>query len=182
MNPERVRYAKSSTIFLMSVLAGGRLASMNSRVLLLVGALLASTAWSQQPVTNTPPHAPLVVALSNDSIKKIVRDTAATQSATVQLSNEKPVARKPLANIEFVPAVKAPPLKYPTRLPEPAPRSTGFLSALVDTLLDVDDDPSLGGKYPLWLSCQARDDLKSAKQQDACPSANPKDLRPSGLP
>jgi hypothetical protein len=123
-----------------------------------------------------------VLDLKNDSIRKIVRDTAATQSATVQLPHEKPVARKPLANIEFVPEVKAPPLKYPTHLPDPAPRSSGILSALIDTLLDVDDDPSLGGKYPLWLSCQAHDDLKSALQQDACPSANPKDLRPSGLP
>jgi hypothetical protein len=131
---------------------GGTLTDMNSRVLLLVD-------------------------LHNDSIKKIVRDTAATQFAPIQLSNEKPVARKSIERIEFVVPVAVPAPKYPTRLPDPAPRSTGFLSTQIDTLLDVDDDPSLEGKYPIWLSCQARDDLKSATQQDACPSAYPKDLR-----
>jgi hypothetical protein len=148
---------------------GGRVTDMNSCVLLLVAAMLASPAWSQEPSFD----------LKSDSIKKIVRDTAATQFATIQVSNEKPVERKPLANIDLTPPVAAPPVKYPTRLPDPAPPSTGFLSTLIDTLLDVDDDPSLGGKYPIWLSCQARDDLKSATQQDPCPSAYPKDLRHS---
>ena len=156
---------------------GGTLTDMNSRVLLLVGVMLASPAWSQEPATSTPAPSALVVDLRSDSIKKIVRDTAATQFATIQLSNEKPDTRKPIEKIVFVPSVAAPAPKYPTRLPDPAPRSNGILSTLIDTLLDVDDDPSLGGKYPIWLSCQARDDLKSATQQDACPSAYPKDLR-----
>jgi len=156
----------------LSVLTGGRLGSMNSRVLLLVGAMLVSPAWSQEPAFD----------LKSDSIKKIVRDTAATQFATIQVPSEKPVAPKQVAEIKFVPSVAAPPVKYPTRLPEPATPAAGLFYTLVDAFLDVGDDSSLEFRYPLWLSCQARDDLKHATQQDPCPSASPKDLRhPSGL-
>ena len=142
---------------------------MNSRVMLLVGFMLTSPAWSQEPSFD----------LKSDSIKKIVRDTAATQFATVQLSSEKPVATKQIADIKFEPPVAAQPVKYPTHLPDPATPATGFLYTLIDVLLDKDDDSSLEMRYPVWLSCQARDDLKSATQQDPCPSASPRDLRHS---
>jgi hypothetical protein len=156
----------------MSFHSGSTLADMNSGVLLLFGAMLASTAWSQQPTFD----------LRSDSIKKIVHDTAATQSALVQLSNEKPVERKPIADIEFAPPVAKPPLKYPTRLPDPAPPSTGFLSTLIDTLLDVDDDYSMQWQADNWISCQARDDLKAITQSSTCPGAYPKNLRKSAPP
>ena len=145
---------------------------MHSRILLLVGAMLASPTWSQE----------LVVDLHNDSIKKIVRDTAATQFATVQLSNEKTDARKPIEKIDFVRPVAKPPVKYPIRLPDPAPRSTGIFATLIDTLLNSIDDYPGPFRYDNWISCQARDDLKTARQLDGCPSASPKDLQPAGGP
>jgi hypothetical protein len=143
---------------------------MKSCALLLFAALLVSPAWSREPEFD----------LRSDSIKKIVHDTAATQSALVQLSDEKPVERKPLAKIEFVPPIATPPRKYPTRLPDPAPPSTGFLTTLLDTLLGHDDeDYSRQGPYDNWLSCQAHDDQKTATQSSNCPSAYPNDLRRS---
>ena len=154
---------------------------MNPRACLLV-ALLVSPAWSQEPVADAPVLTPKSFDLSNDSIKKIVRDTAATKYAYVQFSAKPANKPEPVTKIEFIPAAKAPPVKYPTRLPDPAPQSTGFLSTLIDVLLDVDDDFTEPGKDDLWLSCQARDDLKTARQQDPCASAYPKDLRPASLP
>src|SRR5436190_24296863 len=101
----------------MAIACGGRIPRMNSRALLLVGAVLALPSWSQEPAASTPAPAHLVVDLSNESIKKIVRDTAATQSATVQISEEKPVARKSVADIVFAPPVAKPPVSYAVRLP-----------------------------------------------------------------
>ena len=120
---------------------------MNSRVLLLLGALFAVPAWSQEPVFD----------LHSDSIKKIVRDTATTQSALVRISNEKPAKSDPIASIDLAPPVAKPPVKYPTRLPDPAP-STGWFSTLIDTLIDEKDAYLLHGLYDNLLSCQARDD------------------------
>jgi hypothetical protein len=113
---------------------------MKSRSKWLVGILLVSPAWSQDPGFDP----------SSDSIKKIVRDVAATQSSTV---------REPYTQIEYSPPAEVrPPLKSPApRLPTAAPASDGIVSTLVDILLDGDElDDSSQGSYNESNSCLSK--------------------------
>ena len=132
---------------------------MNSRALLLFGVMLVSPAWSQEAAT-VATASNRSFDLSNEAVRKIVRDTVATQAVAVQPPEEPPVARKPGGTIVFVPAPKAEPVKYPTRLPDPAPQTDGFLSALIETLLGVEDDMSHLRPND-WLECRASDNLKA---------------------
>jgi hypothetical protein len=125
----------------------------------LVGIMLVSPAWSQQPGFDP----------SSDSIKKIVRDVAATQSATVQLSEEPPAKREPFTTIEYSkPDEERPPLKSPTpRLPTAAPASDGVVSTLVDILLDDDElDDSSQGSYNESNSCLSK------QRYETCPGVD----------
>ena len=136
----------------------------------LLGVMLVSPAWSQEPVTNTPVLTPLSFDRSSDSIRKIVRDAAATQSVPVQLSEETPVKRESDAAFIYVPPAEAPPpVKTPTpRLPVAEPESNGLLSAvfgmLIDDLLDVEpDDPAAG----LWVTCEEQGAMQRI---ETCPA------------
>jgi hypothetical protein len=132
---------------------------MNSRAIFLFGVMLVSPAWSQEAATVATASS-RSFDLSNESVKKIVRDTVATQAVAVQPPVETPVARKPPGTVVFVPAVKAEPVKYPTRLPDPAPQTDGFLSALIETLLGIEDDTAQLRPND-WLDCRASDNLKA---------------------
>ena len=77
---------KPSVGRLLAIGPGGRLGHMKSRALLVLAALLAAPAWSQE------------FDLHSESITKIVRNVAESQSVAVQLSEEKPVARDPFAD------------------------------------------------------------------------------------
>jgi hypothetical protein len=148
---------------------------MNPRTLLLV-ALLAAPAWSQEPAPVAPVAPARAFDLGNDAVKKIVRATAATQFAVVYVSqDEAPAAprKSEPAPVAYIPPVKtAAAPQYPTRLPDPAPRSDGFLSALIDTLLE-DDDMTYAELYDEWLSCQSRNNLKTTAERAAdCPALN----------
>ena len=84
---------------------------MNSRVFLLFGALLASTAWSQEPATNA--SAPSTPGFD-------LRDTVATQAVLVQPSEVTPVQREPIADLEYVPVAVPPPTSTaPPQVPAP---------------------------------------------------------------
>jgi len=121
---------------------------MNLRAFFLFGALLASPGWAQEPATKAPALTPASFDLSSDYIRKIVRDTAATQYGTVQVSAEKPAGSEP-ATVRYVPPDKPlPPAKIAAPRPVAAPQSnsllSGFLDAVVDTVIDealgIDDD------------------------------------------
>jgi len=81
---------------------------------------------------------------SSESIKKIVRDTAATQSAPDQLTEEKPAKRDPSTVVYVPPEKPSAPVSEPPRQPDASSRSDGFLSAVFETILDevldVEDD------------------------------------------
>ena len=167
----------------MNIHSGRTLSSMKSRSLLLLGVMLVSPAWSQEPATNAPVLTPQSFDRSSDSIRKIVRDVAASQSVPVRLSAESPVEREPVATFEYVPPEKSPTVKStPPRLPTaPAPASAGPLSAisevvfetLVDTLLDADSDDSSEGQYERWHTCQSRAHLKTTEMgYETCPGEN----------
>ena len=145
---------------------------MNPRAYLLV-ALLVSPAWSQEPVADPPMVTASFTArsfdLSNDSIRKIVRDGAATQFASVRASNDTPVEPERVA-VRFVPVEKAlpAPKPRPPRL-QPAPPSGGFISALVDILLDSDDDEAAVYSQKC-LRCELREPMTSTSMgDDTCP-------------
>jgi hypothetical protein len=143
---------------------------MNSRALILFGALLASPAWTQEPNFD----------LSSDSIKKIVRDTAATQSRPIELSEEKPAEREPVETVRYVPPEKPlpPPVERAAPRPVAAPQSdgifSGFLEAVVETLVNeaLGDDDDFAPEVPSdrRFRCPAADPLETPEAgSSACP-------------
>jgi len=133
---------------------------MKSRALLLVAALLAAPAWSQESAT---------FDLRSERITKIVRDVAASQSVPVHLSAAAPVERDPFGTIEFVPLTHAPPAQPAAPPPAPASRSSKFLSAVteilfdevVDSLLDAATDDSAQEQSQHWVHCETLDVTKA---------------------
>lgn len=132
---------------------------MYTRALLVVGAFLALPAWSQEQSLD----------LSSDSVRKIIRDTAATQYAAPQLNEAKPVAPQPRTEkvVRYVPPEK-PPTKQTAKLnlpAMPAPLQNSFISAVIDTLVsealgtDSYNDP-VEMNTVSWLTCQSAIDLK----------------------
>lgn len=132
---------------------------------MLFGALLVSPAWAQEPADPQTPTR-LSFDLRSDSLKKIVRDTAATQSATSQPASEAPVRPSPRAAVVYVPPEKkAKPAEHKVLLPSPVPESGGFLSALVDVLPDRELDNR--------VICPSDEDLKTIAQgYEHCPGVN----------
>jgi len=139
---------------------------MKFRSLWLVGIVLVSPAWSQEPAANTA-LTPQSFDRSSDSIKKILRDVAATQSATVQVSEEAPVTREPYTSIEYSkPAEVRPPLKRPAPTRPAAPASDGIVSTLVDILIDDELDDSSQGSYNESNSCLSK------QRYETCPGVD----------
>jgi hypothetical protein len=137
---------------------------MTFRALLFITALLASSARAQEPG----------FALSGDSVRKIVHDTAAMQSQVVRI--EAP-AKAVVREVHFEPvdvAAPAPPLPVSKPRPLAKPKKQGPLSALIDVLVDSalgvsDDLPSIRDER---LHCLARggDGMNSTELDQACPS------------
>ena len=148
---------------------------MKSRALWLLGVLLATSTWSQESATTAPALTPASFDRNSDSIKKIVRSIASSQSVPIQLSEEAPAKHEPDATFKYVPPVDAePPAKSPTpRLPAATPQATGPISSLIETLLDIEPDDGTGRFYNDWLVCQHRDNLKAAPDRyKTCPGMN----------
>ena len=137
------------------------LAAMNTRAMLVVGAVLALPAWSQEPVLD----------LSAETIRKIARETAATQYAEPQLTEARRIETKPETPpekvVRYVPPEK-PSAKQVAKLNLPAMPPAlqgGFVSALIDTLVsealgtDSYNDP-VETNTVSWLTCQSAIDLK----------------------
>ncbi|HEU4779636.1 MAG TPA: hypothetical protein VFS58_07105 [Steroidobacteraceae bacterium] len=113
--------------------------------------------------------------LNSASIRKIVRDTAANQYATVQLSEKSAVDPQPVATIKFVPEEKPPaPRRQTARpTPKPAPSSDGPFSSLfevlVDELLGVEVDEVTASNE--MLRCRVQKEQKTSPPgPDNCPS------------
>lgn len=138
--------------------------------------MIASTAcWADEPAPpeSAPAHAPKAQSfdLRNESVKKIVHDTAATQFATGQVLKETPAEEQPGPRaVRYVPPEGTPKRepKYPTRLPDAQP-SGGILSSLIDTVLE-DDDITYAEKSKQDLACMSRDNMKTTAERVAsCP-------------
>ena len=134
---------------------------MSARALLLIGAMLVCPAWAQEPTFD----------LNSDSIRKIVRATAATQSVPIQLSAEPVAHREPAAILEYVPPIEAAPVKHtapPRGPPPPPPQSDGFVSflfnTLVDTLLDAATGESARTQGVVWRACESAGGSKTFTQ------------------
>ncbi|MEO8064535.1 MAG: hypothetical protein ABI821_17495 [Pseudomonadota bacterium] len=146
---------------------------MNPRTYLMA-AFLISPVWAQEPAVEAPVTAAPSYDLRGDAVQKIVRDTAATQFADVQVSDKPPVEAKP-AEFVYVPAEKvpAPPSEPFRRLPEAPPRSTGFWSAVVDTLVEealgIEDYDDVTASNDM-LRCRVQKETKTgAPGVDNCP-------------
>lgn len=139
---------------------------MNSRACLLA-ALLVSPAWSQEPAG---------FDLKSDAIKKIVRDTAATQYAYVQIAEKAP-RKSETAPFKYVPPEKPVPAREPPRQPPArSPRPDGFLSTavdiLVDELLGIEGDDEVAASNEI-LQCRVQKELKTSPPgADLCPSVD----------
>jgi hypothetical protein len=154
---------------------------MNSRAVLLMGVALMSPAWAQEPATSAPAPAPRSFDLSNDSIKKIVQATAATQYATVEMNADAPRENEPAFLFEQ-PEKPAPPVKAPAKRRTPARESAseGFVAAVVDILVDellgVEVSDSLEENYNKTLGCNDHPDLQSSTPKLlTCPGRSPKE-------
>src|SRR3954469_23634736 len=100
----------------------------------LLAALLVSPAWSQERAAQAPAPAAPSFNLRSDAIKKIVADRAASQLTEEQVADQASKAAKP-TQIVFVTPEKRPVHERPTpRLPDPSPKSNGFLSSMVEIL------------------------------------------------
>ena len=149
---------------------------MNLRAFLVVGALFVLPAWSQEPASQLAVLTPQSFDRNSESIKKIVRDTAATQTSAVQPPEEKPAKRDP-ATVVYVPPEKLPaPVHEPPRqLPEAKSRSDKFLSAVFETILDEvldaeDDDVTSRNEM---LRCRVQKEQKTSPPGiDNCPNAD----------
>jgi hypothetical protein len=138
------------------------LAGMKSRALFLVGALLASSAWAQESTFD----------LKSDAIRKIVNETAASQSRPVQLSKAKPVERRIVLDTEDLRPLETP-IKIAAPRQSAKPRPQGPVSALVDAVVDSVVDDALGlddTQYTKWVACQSVTDPEpSLPPIAACP-------------
>jgi hypothetical protein len=118
---------------------------MSSRSFLLLFAVFFSPAWSQEPSAEQPVATLHSFDLNSDSIKQIVRDTAAGQSVPVQISEEKSANRDGDTRFKYVPPVATQTAKEPApRRPTAPPKADGPVSTLIETLVDmalgVEDD------------------------------------------
>ena|SRR5688500_12028121 len=147
---------------------------MNSRAYLLA-AFLVSPAWSQDPAAEAPVPAAPSFDLRSAAIQKIVRDTAASQFAYVQVSVKAPVEAEPAEFVYVPPEKPAAPLRESPRRPAaPPPASDGFLSALFDILIDealgTDDVDEVTASNDM-LRCRVQKEIKSIPPGvDNCPS------------
>jgi hypothetical protein len=138
---------------------------MNPRAYLLA-VLLVSPALAREPAG---------FDLKSDAMKKIVQDTAATQSSyVVQAPGNAPEAKPAF---KYLPPEKPekPISTPPPRLPAESPRSNSFVSSafeiLVDELLDIEDDDGVTSSNEM-LRCRVQKDLKTSPPgPDNCPTA-----------
>ena len=133
---------------------------MASRSILLF-VMFISAAWAQEPAANEQAATPRSFDLGSDSIRKIVRDTAAEQSVPIQISEGTPANRERETTIKFVPPEVSQPAKEPApRRPTAPPESDGPLSTLIETLVDtalgVEDDSAV-----YYATCPATDALNT---------------------
>jgi hypothetical protein len=124
-------------------------------------------------------------------VRKIVHDTAATQYGVVQpgeASLAAPAKATP-AVVQFVTAETPHTVVHQALAlqPRPAPAAPqgGFLSGLIDTLLDDDvENVTYAELHDEWLRCQSRgDDLKTTSERAAsCPGRSLENRSVSGNP
>jgi hypothetical protein len=149
---------------------------MNTRAF-LIAALLASPVWSQEPAAKPPAPVAAHFDVHSDAVRKIVRDTAASQYSTVRVSHEAPVATGPAEeNLDPVPVRES-----PDQTPAPAPateaQSSRVLSSLFDFLiaeaLGNDQDDGVVTTSNEMLRCRIQKEQKTSPPGiDRCPSAD----------
>ncbi|HTU67413.1 MAG TPA: hypothetical protein VMF52_15805 [Steroidobacteraceae bacterium] len=140
---------------------------------LFVGVLLASPAWCQEPSFD----------IKSESVRNIVRATAATQSRAIE-----PI---PEANVEHDTKVIAD-VVFDEKLPEKpaAPQPPGFtrarhkhdflsevLDTILDDVLDVEPKDLAEARFGTMASCLQGDELKSVEERlSECPGRIPDNI------
>ena len=120
---------------------------MKFHAFLLLAAVLASPAGSQETPT---------FDLKSESIRNIVRTTAATQFGMAKLVEDRAPESKATKTVRFVPAEKpvSKERPRPASQPMPEPRD-GFVSAFLSTLIDYEMDRLLGDGGQVWARCKS---------------------------
>ena len=132
---------------------------------LFICVLLASPAWAQEHSFD----------LKSESVKIVIRNTAATQFSQVKPVQEPKVEREPALVHAFVDGarlVEVPSLRPAAPSPASKKKRPGLASAvfafLIDEWLGVDDEPDTSPEalYEEWLDCQQKgDDLQTTAQR-----------------
>jgi hypothetical protein len=135
----------------------------------LMATLLASIAGAGEPAAPEPVLTARSFDLSQESIRKIVRATAATQYGQLQPIDES--AAEPRTSSIDVSMEETPRLERTAPQRKSAPQSQGPLSALVEALLDESDGPATAAEQ-MWAHCQQLGPIKSeSKRLETCPDA-----------
>ena len=149
---------------------------MKSRALVMV-ALLASPAWSQEPAPENTQPVVQHFDLRSESVQQIVRNTAASQYSNYQVADKAPASAEP-AKFVYVPPEKppAPPSEHKVNLPERSPKSNGLLSSVVDILideaLDNEQDDGVTSRNEI-LRCKVQKEQKTSPPGiDNCPTVD----------
>lgn len=140
---------------------------MNSRAVLLL-ALLASPAWSQESAAEAAAPAVKPLDLRSDAVKKIVQNAAASQYG---VSNQE-LEYVPPEDLEEVPVRE---VANPPAPPAPAPEPDGFLPSMFDILiaeaLGSDEDDEVTTRNEM-LRCRIQKEQKTSPPGvDRCPVA-----------
>lgn len=140
----------------------------------IVCALLVSPAWAQEPAAPASTPSPRGFDLTNDAIRKIVHDTAASQSRVVTISDEMLAEREATPTIRYVPPEAPPVVKKVAPQPASAPSPFDeFFNALVgivvDTAIDTtfedhSDEALREQQYKEWAACHAQDPPPTTEQ------------------
>lgn len=138
--------------------------------------LFAGSAGSQTPpVVNAETAAP-AFDLRSDSVRQVVRDTAATQYADTRETLAKPVESTPKV-VRYEPPEKPAEFSEISLPSEPPPQLSAPLTAILDIavseLLGIEpvDDVTAANEI---LRCRVQKDIRSAPQPgtDHCPQAD----------
>ena len=127
---------------------------MITRALSLLCLVLSLPVSAQQPISDPPSIVSRAFDPGSAAIKKIVRDSAATQFSLVQLSDSAPARPAEISEIDLSAPPKIAAVKQSAPSRPVAPPADDFLSALVETLVDVGLDHLFPQEPEVWRACK----------------------------
>jgi hypothetical protein len=148
---------------------------MITRAIPLLCLVFSLPVSAQQPVAASGSLASRAFDPGSDAIKKIVRDSAATQSSLAHLSDSPLVQPAAICRIDLSVPLKIAAVKQSAPNRPAAPPDDDFLSALIGTLIEVGLDNLFEEKPQVWRACKPAGGETTAQISVMCP---PTDFSP----